>query len=62
MKQVFKLPFPTPITVREFLTKYADIHGKISKSQFYELSKFCPTRKEEIVFLSSFEGREKFEE
>jgi len=59
----FKYPFPTPISVRTFLTKFCDLHSTIRKKQLKDLSEFCekPEDKQKLALLASPGGKIEFE-
>ena len=55
-------PFPGPLTLREALMKYADLTNPPQKHSLKLLSAFATNAEEadQLLFLSSIEGREKF--
>ncbi|CAD8149685.1 unnamed protein product [Paramecium octaurelia] len=59
-----KHPFPNPISIQNYLRKYCDFTGLITKKQLMELSNLAINiqSKEELLKASSFEGREFYEE
>ncbi|CAD8213300.1 unnamed protein product [Paramecium octaurelia] len=56
-------PFPTPISVHNYLKKYCDFLGPITKKQLYTLSQLVDDQKakEELKFVSSHKGREEYD-
>ncbi|CAD8153824.1 unnamed protein product [Paramecium pentaurelia] len=59
-----KHPFPNPISIQNYLRKYCDFTGLITKKQLMELSNLAINKqiKEELLKASSFEGRDFYEE
>mmetsp|Transcript_10322 Transcript_10322/g.8877 ORF Transcript_10322/g.8877 Transcript_10322/m.8877 type:complete len:196 (+) Transcript_10322:1031-1618(+) len=59
----FKHPFPTPLSVRSYLTYFCDLHGALKKKQLKELSEFCsnPDKKSKLAFLTSTDGKAEFD-
>lgn len=59
-----KLPFPTPITVRDALTKFCDLTGELKKKTLTDLSKFAKNEAEsaELALFAKKDGVEKFKE
>lgn len=55
-------PFPTPITVREALTKYCDLTTLVRKKTLKKLSQFTSNleEKQKLEFLSSLKGKDEF--
>lgn len=58
----FELPFPTPCTVRDYLTKYCELTTPPRRSMIRAFSKCAgdPEEREEMYQLSSKKHREKF--
>jgi len=59
----FKHPFPSPISVRTYLTKFCDIQGTLRKKTLKEISEFVGDSevKRKFLHLSSNEGKFDFE-
>ncbi|CAD8174164.1 unnamed protein product [Paramecium pentaurelia] len=59
-----KHPFPNPISIYNYLKKYCDFTGLITKKQLMELSNQVINKqhKEELLNAASFEGREFYDE
>jgi len=59
----FKYPFPTPISVRTYLTKFCDLNSALRKKQLKDLAEFCVKAedKEKLLLLSSPNGKVEFE-
>jgi NADPH-ferrihemoprotein reductase len=59
-----QLPFPSPISVKTYLTKFCDFSGLIRKKQLQEIAKFCKDEKlrSHLVFLTTDEGQSEFNE
>ncbi|KAM3128546.1 hypothetical protein pb186bvf_019389 [Paramecium bursaria] len=57
-----KIPFPTPITVYDYLKKFCDFLGPVTKKQLYELSKLTEDlqQQKELEFASSHQGKDEF--
>ena len=55
-------PFPTPITVREALTKYCDLTTLVRKKTLKKLSQFAavPEEQAKLEFLASLKGKDEF--
>ena len=52
-QQISKLPFPSHITLKDYLAKFCDFLGTPSKVQIYELSKYTNNKEyiNELEFL-----------
>jgi NADPH-ferrihemoprotein reductase len=60
----FKHPIPTPISVKTYLTRFADVQGIIKKKALKEVAEFIqePEAKKKYLYLASNEGKFEFEE
>jgi len=62
-KGKFKHPFPSPIKVRTYLTKFCDLQGALRKKQLKDLAPFCSNEdnKNKLLFLASNEGKAEYD-
>lgn len=57
-------PFPSPVSVRECLTRYCDLSGALRRSDLKQLAPYAqdPTDKKALLRLSSKEGKAEYKE
>ena len=62
-KLKFKHPFPSPLSVQNFLIKFCDLHGPLRKKTLKDISEFVidPEAKKKLFYLSSTEGKFDFD-
>ncbi|KAL4465512.1 hypothetical protein ABPG72_001615 [Tetrahymena utriculariae] len=58
-----KYPIPFPITVKQYMKEYLDIHGKLDRNQVFELANFASDQvdKETLNHICKFSERERFD-
>ena len=62
-KGKFKHPFPSPVSVRTYLTKFCDLQSALRKKQLKDLAPFCSNEdnKNKLLFLASNEGKAEYD-
>ena len=62
-KLKFKHPFPSPLSIKNFLMKFCDLHGPLRKKTLKEVSEFVSDAeaRKKLLYLSSTEGKFDFD-